>query len=424
MNDDEFEGLREQARKIFLPSKPISIQTALKGRGRALERALETLHTPGRSVFVFGERGVGKTSLALTASYLFNAAETDPVFLACHRRSNFGEIVTQVVRKLSAVGHSLGIRIITKEARLKLGAVGELLHKIEERPNEHLTRLDPNLAVDLFNAVIPSRLHGKLVVFLDELDTITDSDTKADLAFLIKQLGDRDASVKFIFAGIADSVDQLLQQHESASRYMATIKLDRLAINELRDIIVDGFRDLDIACDDPFTWRTALISDGFAHFTHLIGLKLAMRVIDAGEPFVVTSELYAKAIDDAVEDSEAWLKSAYEKAVQKYQDVYEAVLWAVADHWELMRSTDQIYQSYCRISGELGREPEDKRDGFYNRLHNLRQENHGPVLISPRKSWHQFRQAMLRGYCRLVAEAKGVKVGQDYHALPPKETRR
>jgi uncharacterized protein len=416
VTDDELEDLRTKARNVFVPSKPISIQTALRGRTRQLERTLETLKTPGRSVFIFGERGVGKTSLALTASYLFNTSEAEPIFLACHRRSSFGEIVSQIVRKLSALSNSLGIKVVTKEAKLTLGPLGELLHRIEERPNEHLSRLDPNLAVDLFNAATPARLRGNLVILLDELDTVTDPDTKADIAFLIKQLGDRDCSIKFIFAGIADSVEQLIQQHASASRYMATIKLERLSLDELRGIWLDGFKGLGVKCDDSFTWRAAQVSDGFAHFTHLVGLKLALRVVDDGPPFRVTASHFADAISDAVEDSEAWLKSAYDKAIQKYQDVYEPILWAAADHWELLRSTEQIYQAYCRICADMDRTPEDKRDGFYNRLYNLRQATHGPALISPRKSWYQFQQAMLRGYCRLVAQSKGVRVGIDYQS--------
>lgn len=369
---DHLEELRDRARHLFVPSQPISIQTALRGRDRQVDRTLENLRTPGRSVFIFGERGVGKTSLALTASHLFNSSEVEPLRLSCHRNSTFGEIVTQVVRKLATISSRLGVKTVTKEAKLKLGSVAEVLHRIEEKPNEHLARLDPNLAVDLFNAAIPPRLSGKLVLVLDELDTVASSETKSYLAFLLKQLGDRDCGLKFIFVGIAESVEQLLQEHQSASRYMATIKLERLLLGELRAIVDDGLRSLGIECNDPYSWRIAQISDGYAHFTHLLGLKLALRVINAGGPLVVSKELFAEAVQDAIEDSEGWLKHEYDQAVQKYHDVYEPVLWAAADDWQLARSTAQIFASFQRICADLERDAEDKREGFYRRLHNLR----------------------------------------------------
>lgn len=419
----EEEHLREKALELFLPSRPITMRTALRGRSRHLDRTLETLNTPGRSVFIFGERGVGKTSLAQTAAFLFNTSEVDPVILACHRRSKFPGIVTQIVRGLRAFAKekpkggrtSSEFKIELSSEQLPLSPILSIMRRVEEHGDETLRKLDPNLCVDLFNAACPAHLAGKVVVLLDEVDTIADDDTRSDLAYLVKQMGDRECAVKLILVGIGESVDALLREHESASRYMATIKLDRLSLDELRGIIVDGFGELAIEIDEPFTWRVAQISDGFAHFTHLIGLKLALRVLDyETQPRKVGTDLFAQAVAEAVEDSEASLKNAYDKAVQKYKDVYEPVLWAAADHWELNRSIDQIYQSYVRICGDLRRAPEDKRPGFYNRMSNLRKEAHGPALISTRRSWYQFRLAMLRGYCRLVAESKGVVVGVDY----------
>lgn len=420
------EEMRVLARNIFVPSLPITNQLALRGRARALERTLETLETPGRSVFIFGDRGVGKTSLALTASRVFNPSIQEPLQLSCHRGSTFGEIVSQVVRKLRALGRLQGVKVTSADLKLNLGFVGELLLKIEAHPDNRLTSLDPNLAVDLFNAAMPPKHDGRLVLILDELDTIASEDTKGDLAFLVKQLGDRKCPLKFIFVGIAGSVDALLKKHESASRYMATIHLERLLLGELQTIVSEGFQQLGVGCDNSFCWRIAQISDGFAHFTHLIGLKLAMRVLNAGHPYIVTPPLFAGAVQDAIEDSDAVLKSAYHEAVLKYEgSVYEHLLWSVADDWQLQRSTDNIWKSYCGIQKQLGKDPGERKDNpYYKKLSNLKDEAHGCVLVQVKRSWYQFRETMLRGYCKLIAESKGVKIGLDYpggNASPPSQ---
>jgi hypothetical protein len=111
--------------------------------------------------------------------------------------------------------------------------------------------------------------------------------------------------------------------------------------------------------------------------------------------------------------SAAFLKTAYEQAVKKYQDKYEPALWAAADHWELLRSTEHMYDSYQRICADLKIQPQD-RSSFSSILFQLKQDAHGSILKSDRRSWYQFTQAMMRGYCRIVAHSKMVEVGLDY----------
>jgi hypothetical protein len=43
-------------------------------------------------------------------------------------------------------------------------------------------------------------------------------------------------------------------------------------------------------------------------------------------------------------------------------------------------------------------------------LANLRSERHGGILSKERRSWIGFREPMMRGYVRLMAEASGVAV--------------
>lgn len=54
------------------PAQPIDVPELLQGREPILRDIRRTLHSPGMHVFIHGERGIGKTSIALTAakSYL------------------------------------------------------------------------------------------------------------------------------------------------------------------------------------------------------------------------------------------------------------------------------------------------------------------------------------------------------------------
>lgn len=418
--DSRREKIRDRVRtEIFLPSSPVRLRDQLRGREREYERTMSTLKVPGRSAFIYGERGVGKSSLAWTAAQEFNSSDEEPVRVTCHPAITFPRLIAQIAKRMhDALGTSAKVKKVT-ELGLKTSLV-TLMHRLESETEGVPKEIDVNDAVELLEALVPKSV--KRVVIVDELDAANDPVFRSNIAFFIKQLGDQQARLKFIFAGIAENVSELLTHHESAQRCMATIKLERLPLNVLRDVIVEGFKQIQISVNDVTAYRIATLSDGFAHFTHLIGLNMAIMALDQE---VVPDELNGApalehAIRGAVADSETIVKEAYDKAVQKYAS-YEAVLWSVADHWELYRSTRQIRSSYERICKDLKRIGEHVEVGDSRKLtvmvNKLKGEAHGHALVgvAKRRSWFKIRLAMLRGYCRMVAAAKGVSVGRDYH---------
>jgi ABC-type multidrug transport system ATPase subunit len=59
---------------------------------------------------------------------------------------------------------------------------------------------------------------GLLIIVFDEFDRILDMTTRRMMADTIKALSDHDVSVTIVIVGVADSVDDLLSQHESIER--------------------------------------------------------------------------------------------------------------------------------------------------------------------------------------------------------------
>jgi hypothetical protein len=434
---DEITDPAERAKKLFRPSKPVTERLFLVGRDEELDRTTTTLEMPGRCVFIFGERGVGKTSLAKTAAQLQASSTRDPLYFTADDTPTFGAFITALIRALMPTKRYKA----TFELKLNSSLV-QIVYRLEERPEDTVS-LEPGMAVDVLNALVPEG--EKLVVILDELDRAT-PELKKKLAHFVKQVGDRDCPVKFIFAGIADDVHILMDEHESALRYVSTVKLDQLRVGHLTSIATTGFKQLDIKLPDHYASRIALLSAGFAHFTHLVCLHLALITIADGSERVTASG-FEKAIEEAVKDSDILLSRLYKQAVQKYEN-YEPVLWAVADHYLLERSSGEIYyDSYLRICREMGMtvpadeteidessigpEPQEEGTGspssntqatqraltkseFQRRLYYLRDKSHGEVLVWVRKNWYRFREPMLRGYCRLIARQRGTEVGLTY----------
>ena len=51
-------------RDVFTPHKPIQQRTLLFGRQKQVQKLIEHINTPGQHALLYGDRGVGKSSLA------------------------------------------------------------------------------------------------------------------------------------------------------------------------------------------------------------------------------------------------------------------------------------------------------------------------------------------------------------------------
>src|SRR3990172_1785987 len=89
-------GRCEQA---FRPYAPIELPDFFAGRLEQIERLNSEIGAPGRHVAIYGERGVGKTSLAQLASFFLRREEEDTHFVKCVGSSNFDTIFAGVLAK-------------------------------------------------------------------------------------------------------------------------------------------------------------------------------------------------------------------------------------------------------------------------------------------------------------------------------------
>jgi hypothetical protein len=85
----------------FSPSKAISDAHKLQGRAKDLARLERALSSPGRQAFIFGERGVGKTSLAQDWAVPFSPSGSKAVLVGCEEVSTFSSLLGQSCRRRS-----------------------------------------------------------------------------------------------------------------------------------------------------------------------------------------------------------------------------------------------------------------------------------------------------------------------------------
>ena len=89
---DEFS---KQLNTALYPSRAISDPVHLKGRAESLREANQALSAPGRQLFVHGFRGVGKSSVALTAAQSLSAY-AKPALIFCSAEATFYSVIRDI----------------------------------------------------------------------------------------------------------------------------------------------------------------------------------------------------------------------------------------------------------------------------------------------------------------------------------------
>lgn len=415
--------IREVLREHLTPSAHITTPERLFGRGKSLTQIDRALNSSGRHVFIHGDRGVGKTSLALTAAYLEQPTASEPIYVVCSESTTFPELVAAIGREAIPLSERFEADGTPREFGAQAYGFGANFKQKGSGTIAIPTPTDMNQAIDIVRFVREKRGAGTVIV-VDELERVRSEDTKSQLAEFSNSLSSAVQDIKFIFCGIGSTVDALLGAHRSAFRKIETIALERLRHDELWRIIETVGSKLGVEINRETLIRIGQLSDGFPHYVHLIGESMFWSAFD-DEVAVRTLKArhYESGVRGALERTEAEHKSAYQKATQKSKNTfdYEMALWAMADKSDTRRVLESIYEdSYKAIIRQFS--PDNgvetlTRERFNQRLHNLRKDSHGEALINHGSGWFSFRENIMRGYVRLVAETKGVRLARE-HFIP------
>lgn len=403
------DGFGTRLGEVLSASRPIHSIEHLKGREKELDAIRKSLYAPGRHVFVYGDRGVGKSSLGQTAAFLYQSSDASPIFVSGSPDDTFATVIANVVSGAVRRSRTENVKT-TKSLSLEIG--GMRIGEGSETTGVDIAAAIRSVgdAVALLEHVAEKR-SGNTAVVVDEFDAISNAGERNKFASLLKQMGDRSVNLRFIFTGIGKSLDELLGAHQSSYRQLETVELPRLGWDARREIVRDAADAFGLDLDDNVNWRIAMVSDGFPYYIHLITEKILWAAFSTDETVTeIGHDLFSVGLREAILSTSAELKRPYEKAVVHHPEMEDAV-WATADHDDLIRSLGDIFRSYEVVVGKRGdgRQALD-RNRFSAWIRKLKNPSHGAVLIQEegRPGWYSYREKMLRGYVRMQAEANGV----------------
>jgi Cdc6-like AAA superfamily ATPase len=153
------------------------------------------------------------------------------------------------------------------------------------------------------------------VVIIDEFDKISaDSDARGLMADTIKLFSDYNVQVKLVIVGVGESIDELIKEHQSISRNIAQIHVEPMTIAELSQIIQKGYEYAGLSYELNLDSKMATLSQGYPHYTHLLGLWSGRQAVENNEDKINSTHLEL-AIPRALKNAEGGLQHQYEKAI-------------------------------------------------------------------------------------------------------------
>ncbi|WP_233233462.1 ATP-binding protein [Bordetella sp. LUAb4] len=435
------DALGHKINKVLSSSHPIDTPEKLKGRDDLLEEIARLLYMDGRSVFIYGDRGVGKSSLGATAAFQYQTSDKPVIVVGGSVNETFNSIVANIANQALGASRTQSVKKISSAGFEWRGLKWSAGREVSQKSiiNELSTVGD---AVDLL-AEVASVYAEKPTVLLDEFDEIPDVAQRNLFAALLKALGDRGVNLKFIFTGVGRSLEQLLGAHLSAQRQIVGVEVPRLGWDARLEIVTEAARHFDLGMDNNVKYRIGIVSDGFPAYVHLITEEMLWQAFDDSD---ICGELgpdhYLLGLRKAIGRVTMLLRRPYEDAVLHRSDEMEDVVWSTADGEDTARNVDSMYRSYLAIAEARERSPME-RSRYADLIRRLRTPGYGGILegVPRRAGWYMYHEKMLRGYVRMQAEANGVELNGEtpsqrqriavpsnvrtgyYGSMPPKGTR-
>ncbi len=260
---------RESLRGALTPARPVNDRELFAGRQDQLVRVVDTFSAPGEHAAIFGERGVGKTSLATITDQIGYLLGNLSVRINCQADDGIEDIWRRV-------GEGMDRRF-----RLDQAKGHNRLSHLDGMIQGSVTMLT-SPSVTMHEALISLEMLGeeaRCVIFLDEFDRVEDPNVQTSLVDLMKTIADQGLPVTLVIVGVADSVEHLIDEHESIGRGLNEIEMPRMSPEELQDILSRGLGQAGMTATPDAAQFIAQLSAGLPHYVHLMGLHAGLAAI-------------------------------------------------------------------------------------------------------------------------------------------------
>lgn len=367
-----------QIEQVFTPSAPIDNVQLFAERPTETMACIKAFFQKGRHIALYGERGVGKTSLAnIVPSIIRNAnvPSLDAIRVDCNTGDSFNSIWRKVFRRL----------------RLEIPTQIEFGGRDPIDPDEL--------------AFLLQQLPAQTLLVIDEFDRVEDDEALSLLADTVKAFSDHALPATLMFVGVAHSLSALLGEHESIFRSVEQVPMRRMSKHEIGAALDRGFEAIDDLVLEPDARRQIIYTaEGLPHYAHLLGGGAAESAVEDDRNQVSLNDV-SRAEESVIQTHS--MVSDYRHATQSpqpghlFEEVLLACAYAPRDSLGYFRPAD-LREPLSAIVGRPMGIPNFQR--HLNELssesrHALRKEGQERHYV------YRFREPLLQPYVKMMARA-------------------
>ncbi len=374
-SDKDWEQLDFRAADVFSPHAPIDEEELFAGRLGLIDSLMETVFQRGQHGIIYGERGVGKTSLTRILQRKIFA-----------RSKRF-----KIIQRNCTASHNY--RTIWEQLLDDIKYDSELMY------SDLVDQKTDGYQLNKWIQDMPETFHP--VFIIDEYDRVKDSKTHIQMADTIKYFSDFSCRATIIIVGVSRDVKSLFGGHPSIERNIRQMPMPYMSKGELNQIVDKRLNDLGMTIDKSVENTLISLAQGLPGYTHLLGQNATRNAIRRRNMHVDIEDLNA-ALDVSIATCDEKIRELYARAVRstKPQNQYQEALLACAlasiDDSGYFAAAD-VRIPFNRIMGK------DDLDipHFSRHIAQFCKDERGPALIQegrPKSYQYRFSDALLRPF--------------------------
>lgn len=337
-------------------------------------KLVDTVFQAGQHAIIYGERGVGKTSLSIT--------------------------LRQKVFPVSTRVKFFEAKCLTSDSFADMWARLMISHKWSNGDHA-LDDIDDTLDPYLVKRLCEKFSAGQLPVFIfDEFDRLQDDTARLAMAETIKLLSDDCPQATILLIGIGRTIKDLLDDHQSVRRALRQVEMPRMSPTEVLELVELRLSKAGMTISPQTMSDLTIISRGMPGYAHLLGMHAAKAAIAQQTLFVDADHLW-NSLREALDEAEDIVKQEYRMATQSVQpgnQLKEALLaCALADVDEFGSFTaSSVVEPFQNIMDAPKGIPD-----FNRHLNKFCSAERGKILErhGSQKNYHyKFKDAMMQCY--------------------------
>jgi Cdc6-like AAA superfamily ATPase len=288
-------------RSVFTPAQPVTDRRMFAGRIKTLARLIEIIEDRLSHVVIFGERGIGKTSMLHILSDLAEESRYLVLQGTCGAGSRFDDMFRRLLE---------GIPLLYLKNVSPTGPEVESGATFANRLPAG--NFDARELSDLLAQVAGVRV----LILLDEYDRLENEQFRQYTAELIKNLSDRAAPVQLVIAGVSSNLHELIGYIPSIRRNVIGLPLPHLNFEETQALIALGNKAAGVTFAADAIDMIYSLSNGSPYVSRLVCHHASGIALDHNRTSVTRDDIIA-SLDVMVEEAEARLATSPAQRVRR-----------------------------------------------------------------------------------------------------------